>query len=105
MMLFDTSVIIDARDERSPWHKWAQERIADAVAADGAGANTIVISEASVRAEKPEEVPTSLEAIGMTLLPLPTAAAIPAAKAFASIWTGSEARVRKRKTECRFPIS
>jgi predicted nucleic acid-binding protein len=83
MTLFDTSVIIDARDPSSPWHKWAQERIADAVAGDGAGANTVVISEASVRAANPEEVPALLQAFGFTLLPLPMSAAVPAAKAFA----------------------
>jgi predicted nucleic acid-binding protein len=49
MTLFDTSVIIDARDEQSPWHRWAQERIADAVATDGAGVNAVVLSEATHR--------------------------------------------------------
>ena len=39
MILFDTSVIIDARDPDSPWHSWAKEQIADAVAGDGAGVN------------------------------------------------------------------
>ena len=82
MTLFDTSVIIDARDANSPWNSWAKERIADAVAGDGAGANTIVISEASVRAFSPEAVPSLLEGFGMTLLPLPVSAAVPAAKAF-----------------------
>ena len=40
-MLFDTSVIIDARDTDSPFHAWAKERIAEAVAGDGALANTV----------------------------------------------------------------
>ena len=83
MTLFDTSVIIDARDPQSPWHRWAQERIADAVAGAGAAVNTIVIAEASVRAETPAQVPALLQALGLTLLPLPLAAAIPAAIAFA----------------------
>jgi predicted nucleic acid-binding protein len=82
MTLFDTSVIIDARDPASPWHRWAQERIAEAVSADGAGVNVVVLSEASVRAENPEQVADSLEAIGIKLLPLPVSAATPAAKAF-----------------------
>ena len=50
MILFDTSVIIDARDPDSPWHSWAKEQIADAVGGDGAGVNAVVVSEASVRA-------------------------------------------------------
>ncbi len=83
MILFDTSVIIDARDPDSPWHEWAKERIAEAVAIEGAGVNTVVISEASVRAKDPQAVPALLEGFGMTLLSLPVSAAVPAAKAFA----------------------
>lgn len=82
MILFDTSVIIDARDPHSPWHSWAKEQIATAVADDGAAANTVTISEASVRAVDPAAVPKLLEAFGMTLQPLPVAAAVPAARAF-----------------------
>ena len=31
-----------ARDPVSPWHQWAQERIAEAVSTDGAGVNVVV---------------------------------------------------------------
>ena len=34
MILFDSSVIIDARDADSPFHAWAKQRIAEAVAGD-----------------------------------------------------------------------
>jgi predicted nucleic acid-binding protein len=81
--LFDTSVIIDARDSESPWHNWAKECIASAITSDGAAVNTIVIGEASVRAVSPNDVPAYLQALGLLLLPLPISAAIPAAKAFA----------------------
>ena len=82
MTLFDTSAIIDARDSRSPWHRWAQERIADAVLGEGAAVNTIVLSEASVRAHDPENVPSLLKTLGISLIPLPLSAALPAAAAF-----------------------
>lgn len=82
MILFDTSVIIDARDPDSPWHSWAKEQIADAVGGDGAGVNAVVVSEASVRATDPDAVPDFLEGFGMTLLSLPVSAAVPAARAF-----------------------
>ena len=49
MILFDTSVVIDARDPDSPFHDWAKQQIARAVAADGAAVNPVIISEASVR--------------------------------------------------------
>jgi predicted nucleic acid-binding protein len=82
VILFDTSVIIDARDPHSPWHAWAKEQIASAVADAGAVANPITVSEASVRAVDPAAVPRLLEGFGMTLLPLPVSAAVPAAEAF-----------------------
>ena len=85
MILFDTSVIIDARDPDSPWHSWAKEQIADAVGGDGAGVNAVAVSEASVRATDPDAVPGFLEGFGMTLLSLPVSAAVPAAKAFRSL--------------------
>ena len=83
MILFDTSALIDARDPDSPFHKWAKWQIAQAVAEDGAGANTVAVAEAAVRAKDRQAVPKLLEGFGMTLLPLPVSAAIPAAKAFA----------------------
>jgi hypothetical protein len=49
--------------------------------------NTVVVSEASVRAENRDAVPALLEGPGLKLVPLPISAAIPAAKAFAIFWT------------------
>jgi predicted nucleic acid-binding protein len=102
MTLFDTSVLIDARDADSPWHAWAKEQIAGAVAGDGAAANAIVVSEASVRAVNRDSVPAMLEQFGMTLVPLPVSAAVPAAKAFALYLD----RLKKdgKKTESRIPL-
>jgi predicted nucleic acid-binding protein len=84
LTLFDTSVVLDARDPDSPFHAWARDRIAEAAAGDGAAVNTVVISESSVRSKTPEAVPTILQAMGLILLPLPISAAVPAAKAFAT---------------------
>src|SRR5437867_3808024 len=82
LILFDTSVVLDARDPDSPFHAWARNQIAEAAAGDGAAVNTVIISEASVRSKNPETVPNILQAMGMALLPLPVSAAIPATKAF-----------------------
>jgi len=49
---------------------------------EGGSVNTIIISEASVRAVNPEAVPSLLEGLGLKLLPLPISAALPAAKSF-----------------------
>jgi len=85
VILFDSSVVIDARDSASVFHDWAKRQIAAAVQASGEGGavNTIVVSEASVRAENRDAVPALLEGMGLTLVPVPISAAIPAAKAFA----------------------
>jgi predicted nucleic acid-binding protein len=58
LILFDTSVVLDARDPDSPFHAWARNKIAEAAAGDGAAANTVVISESSVRSKNPEAVPS-----------------------------------------------
>ena len=83
MRLFDTSVVIDARDSESPWHSWAREQIAEAGSTEGAALNAVVLAEASVRVAQREEFPTRLEQMGFTLIPLPLSAALPAARAFA----------------------
>src|ERR1044071_8549344 len=75
---------MDARDAASPWHQWAKEQIAQAVTGEGACANTVFVSETSVRAIDPDDVPKLLEELGLTLVPLPISAAVPAAKAFAA---------------------
>ena len=102
MILFDTSVIVDARDPDSPFHGWAKERIAEAVAGEGAAASAIVVAEASVRATDRDAVPRLLEGFGMTLVALPVSAAVPAAKAFALYLD----RLKKegKRTENRIPL-
>jgi predicted nucleic acid-binding protein len=98
MILFDTSVIIDARDDASPFHTWAKEQIAAAVAGEGAGVNAVAVAEACVRAKDPSVVPSLLENFGMVLLPLPVSAAVPAAKAFATY-------LDRLKKEGKHPLS
>lgn len=102
MILFDTSVIIDARDPDSPWHNWAKQRIAEAVAGEGAAFNTVVLSEACVRAKNSDAVGGLLEGLGFTLLPLPISASLPAANAFA-IYLG---RLKKERAsnENKLPL-
>jgi len=82
VILFDSSVVIDARDNDSPFHGWAKQQIADAASADGAAVNSVAVSESCVRAKDRDAVPALLESFGMTLIPLPVSAALLAAKAF-----------------------
>ena len=98
MILFDTSVVIDARNADSPWHEWARQQIAEAGAATGAAINTVVVAEAGVHVKDREHFAFQLEKIGLTLLPLPVSAAAPAAKAFAVY-------LNRLKTEGKTPAS
>ena len=104
MILFDSSVVIDARDSDSPFHEWAKRQIAAAVQEGGEGGavNTIVVSEASVRAQNRDAVPALLEGLGLRLVPLPISAAIPAAKAFAIYL--DRLKKNRRKTDSRVPL-
>jgi predicted nucleic acid-binding protein len=83
MTLFDTSVVIDARDADSPWHEWAKEQIAAGAAAGGAIINTVVIAEAAGGFEQRDNLLEELERMGLSLMPLPVSAAIPASEAYA----------------------
>ena len=82
MTLFDTSVVIDARDSDSPFHTWARQQIARAVSADEAMVNTVVLAESSVRSSDRDVIPVMLEGFGMNLVSLPISAAKPAARAY-----------------------
>ncbi len=102
MILFDTSVIIDARDATSPFHDWAKTAIARAVAGEGAVINTVVLAEASVRVEQRTHFVRHLENIGLTLIPLPVAAAMPAARSYALYLDRLNAEGRTSKS--RIPL-
>ncbi|MDQ6632809.1 MAG: type II toxin-antitoxin system VapC family toxin [Verrucomicrobiota bacterium] len=99
MKLFDTSVIIDAREVKSPWHQWAREQIAEAGSTEGAALNTVALAEASVRVDQRDKFPERLEQMGITLVPLPISAAVPAAKAFAQYLNRLEAEGKKRDSK------
>ena len=97
MTLFDSSVIIDARDNHSPWHEWAVEQIKQFGSTEGAGVNVVALAEVSVRTENPEAVAAMLRSWGMELLPLPVSAAAPAAKAY------GRHLARREKTQAAIP--
>lgn len=83
MILFDTSAVLDLFDKESPFNSWARKQFVDAVSSEGAGANAVTVAEASIRALEPEKIPARMQSVGFTLLDLPVAASIPAARAYA----------------------
>ena len=81
MTLVDTSVILDARDPDSPWHRWAIEQIAAAVSSEGAAVNPVILAEASVKASDRSTVASTLQSWGRQLLDLPPSIVAPTAAA------------------------
>lgn len=82
-MLLDTNVLIYAGDAASPFHAWANDLIADAVAGgEGVCANAVSLAEICVGDAHPESVARRIEAWGVTLVPVPAGAAVACAAAY-----------------------
>jgi len=102
VILFDTSVVIDARDKGSPWHQWAKEQISQAGSSEGAAINSVVLAEACVRAERRDALPALLEQIGFTLIALPLSSAVAAAEAYATYL--DRLKVEGKKPASKIPL-
>ena len=74
MILFDTNVVIDARDQRSVEGARAADLVAEAVRSGGAAVNAIGFAELCVGQPEGAEVESELLAAGFTILDLPAAA-------------------------------
>ncbi len=90
MILLDTNVPIYAFDSDSPFCRWAQETIADAVAGDGAAISAVSLTEICVGDADPPTVADRIRSWGVEILDVPTAAAEVCAQAYR--------RYRKRRT-------
>lgn len=62
MILVDTNVIIDVRDRQSPFHKWAEETLADALSTEGAALNAVILAELCVGHDQPAAIEDELRA-------------------------------------------
>lgn len=82
MTLIDTNLIIDAREAKSPFHDFAEELIAEALAGAGAAVNPIVLAELCVGRRDPLEIAEQLRSRGMAITDLPAAASAICARAF-----------------------
>ena len=60
MILFDTNIVIDARDQRSAEGAWAAELVAEAVGSRGAGVNAIGFAELCVGQPEGADVESEL---------------------------------------------
>ena len=83
MILLDTNVLIYASDQASPFHKWAFDLIAEAVAGgEGVCANAVSLAEVCVGDAHPGSVSQRIEAWGVELVGVPAAAAVDCAAAY-----------------------
>lgn len=82
MMLVDSSVILDVFTEDPQWFEWSAGQLASFSVKMPLAVNAIVWAEVSAPFSAPEEVSARLSRF--QVLPLPTAAAFWAAKAFLS---------------------
>ena len=111
MILFDSSVVIDARDSDSPFHDWAKRQIAAAVQEGGEGGavNAIVVSEASVRAEATvDAVPALLEGLALEARALAGFSGDSSRKSICGLFERyrlKQRRGRSLNSRCRCPTS
>jgi predicted nucleic acid-binding protein len=82
MILVDTNVLIDAREQTSHYRRWAEDVIAGGLSADGIVLNAIVFAELCVGQKNPEAVEADLRARGLAIVDLPVAAAALCARAY-----------------------
>lgn len=82
MILLDSNVLIDARRPDSPFHSWAEELVAEALAGAGAALNAVVLAELCVGQRDPSAVEGELRAEGLKILDVPAAASTLCARAY-----------------------
>jgi predicted nucleic acid-binding protein len=83
MTLLDTMVVVYARTPDSPFHQWAKEQIAGAVAGSGAAINAVTLAE--LCAEDGVDSPSLLQNItdiGVHVLDVPASAATRCGEAY-----------------------
>lgn len=74
MILFDTSVIIDARDASEAHHAWAARQIEEAVAGEGGGLNAVTLAELCAGSPKPGDIEPEIRKLGLEIFDLPAVA-------------------------------
>ncbi len=73
MILFDTNVIIDARNPSEANHAWAVEQIEAAVGGEGGGINAVTLGELCAGSPKPLEIGPEIRKLGLEIFDLPAA--------------------------------
>ena len=82
MILFDTNVVIDARDSSQEHHTWAAGQIEQAVAGEGAGVNAVTLAELCAGSPSPSDIEPEIRKLGLEICDLPAATAAVCGKAY-----------------------
>lgn len=82
MILIDTNVIIDVRDSASPFHRWAEGILADALSGEGAALSAVALAELCVGHDDPAVIEEELRARDIAILDIPAAASVACARAY-----------------------
>ena len=82
MILFDTNVVIDARDNASGFGARSAALVAEAVLGEGAAVNAIVFAELCVGQTEPAGVEAELRAAGFHIIDVPAAASAICGRAY-----------------------
>lgn len=82
MILFDTNVLIDARDSLQEYHAWAAGQIEQAVTGEGAGINAVTLAELCAGSPTPADIEPEIRKLGMLVFDLPAATAMICGKAY-----------------------
>ena len=83
MILIDTNVIIDAHHRQSRFRSSSAALIANAVGAEGAALNAVVLAELCVGQDDPSALAGELRAEGLDILDVPAAASPICGRAYA----------------------
>ena len=75
MILFDTSVILDALYEDAEHFDWATHLIVDSTSTVGAAVNAVTVAELCAGDRHPDKVEADLRSWGVKILDVPAAAA------------------------------
>lgn len=92
MIVIDTNVLIDLREDDPVWRRWSFEAVAEARLAGDVVASTVTIGELAARTGTLDELQRLSQGFGIRILPLSEAAAYRAGMAQRSYRAGGGKR-------------
>lgn len=84
MILLDANVVIDIFDKKSPFNRWANQVVIDAVSGPGGGVNPVALAESLHEVSDAKQAIRELLSLGLQILDLPHQSAEIACAAYAA---------------------